>query len=157
MLADPIMRDVLMCIRCGACQNICPIYRQIGGHSYGGVYAGPIGSLLGPGLEPRTSPPDLPFVSTLCGACTEVCAVAIDIPGALLHLRQKAMAGGTEKKLPHRRLQRFVLRAWAEAMAGPGRYRVAPPSAALPRMDRGPRLSRSARSDVSPAAETGAR
>jgi L-lactate dehydrogenase complex protein LldF len=125
MLADPIMRDVLMCIRCGACQNACPIYRQIGGHSYGGVYAGPIGSLLGPGLEPRTSPPDLPFVSTLCGACADVCAVAIDIPSALLHLRQRAMAGESEKKLPHRRLQRFALRAWAEAMAGAGRYRVA--------------------------------
>jgi L-lactate dehydrogenase complex protein LldF len=125
MLADPVMREVLACIRCGACQNVCPVYRHIGGHSYGGVYAGPIGSLLGPGLEPRTSPPDLPFVSTLCGACASVCPVRIDIPRALLHLRDDAMAGRTEKPLPHRRVQRFGLRVWAAAMAGPARYAVA--------------------------------
>ena len=125
MLADPVMRDVLMCIRCGACQNACPVYRHIGGHSYGGVYAGPIGSLLGPGLEPRTSPPDLPFLSTLCGACAEVCPVKVDIPAALLHLRHQAMGGATGKALPYRRLQRLLMRAWASAMAGPVRYRVA--------------------------------
>ena len=125
MLADPVLRDVLACIRCGACQNTCPVYRNIGGHSYGGVYAGPIGSLLGPGLEPRTSPPDLPFVSTLCGACAEVCPVKIDIPNALLYLRQAAMAGRTLKRLPHRRAQRLGLRAWALTMAGPRRYAVA--------------------------------
>ena len=128
MLADPVTRDVLTCIRCGACQNACPVYRQIGGLSYGGVYAGPIGLLLGPGLEARTSPPDLPFVSTLCGACAEVCAVKIDIPSVLLHLRRRAMAPGPNgpgKALPHRRLQRVLLGAWAAAMKGPGRYRVA--------------------------------
>ncbi len=125
MLADPVLRDVLTCIRCGACQNTCPVYRNIGGHSYGGVYAGPIGSLLGPGLEPRTSPPDLPFVSTLCGACADVCPVKIDIPGALLYLRQAAIAGRTEKSLPYRRVQRLGLRVWASAMAGPRRYAVA--------------------------------
>jgi L-lactate dehydrogenase complex protein LldF len=128
MLADPLMRDVLTCIRCGACQNACPVYREIGGLSYGGVYAGPIGLLLGPGLEPRTSPPDLPFVSTLCGACAEACAVKIDIPGVLLHLRRRAMAppaNGAGKALPHRRLQRLLLGGWAAAMTGPGRYRVA--------------------------------
>lgn len=125
MLADPVMREVLACIRCGACQNVCPVYRQIGGHSYGGVYAGPIGSLLGPGLEPHTSPPDLPFVSTLCGACASVCPVRIDIPGVLLHLRHAAMSGRTKKRLPYRRSQRVALRAWAGAMAGSRRYTVA--------------------------------
>jgi L-lactate dehydrogenase complex protein LldF len=125
MRRDPVMREVLTCLRCGACQNTCPVYRQIGGHSYGGVYAGPIGSLLGPGLEPRTSPPDLPFVSTLCGACAEVCPVKIAIPRVLLHLRQRAMSGATAKPLPHRRALRAGFRGWAAAMSGPRRYAIA--------------------------------
>ncbi len=125
MLADPVTRDVLTCIRCGACLNTCPVYRQIGGHSYGGVYAGPIGSLLGPGTQPLTSPPDLPFVSTLCGACADVCAVKIDIPRVLLHLRQKAMAGEAARQPRYRRLQRLAFAGWAGAMAGPRGYRLA--------------------------------
>ncbi len=88
MLADPVMREALYCIRCGACLNVCPVYRHIGGHAYRSPYPGPIGSIVSPNLiGPSTAA--LPFASTLCGACKEVCPVRIDIPRILLHLRWK--------------------------------------------------------------------
>ncbi len=88
MLADPVMREALMCIRCGACLNVCPVYRRIGGHAYGSAYPGPIGSIISPNLF-GSAAGHLPFASTLCGACRDICPVRIDIPRILLHLRWK--------------------------------------------------------------------
>ncbi|MDK6338510.1 4Fe-4S dicluster domain-containing protein, partial [Escherichia coli] len=90
-LADPIGREALKCIRCSACLNICPVYEHVGGHAYGSVYPGPIGAILSPQLTGMDSYDDpnasLPYASSLCGACFEVCPVRIDIPAALLELR----------------------------------------------------------------------
>ena len=87
-LADPEGRSALRCIRCSACLNVCPVYRQTGGHAYHTVYAGPIGAILEPQLAGvRGQAGSLPFASTLCGACADVCPVRIDIPGLLVHER----------------------------------------------------------------------
>ncbi|WP_406194391.1 lactate utilization protein [Kitasatospora sp. NBC_01560] len=92
-LADQTGRQVLRCIRCSACLNVCPVYERAGGHAYGSVYPGPIGAVLTPQLRGTTSPLDasLPFASTLCGACYDVCPVAIDIPEVLVHLRERVV------------------------------------------------------------------
>jgi L-lactate dehydrogenase complex protein LldF len=89
-------RDILRCIRCGACLNVCPVYRQAGGHAYRSVYPGPVGAVLSPLLLGRRFPEkaDLPKASSLCGACNEVCPVDIPIPDLLLRLRDKAHAEG---------------------------------------------------------------
>jgi len=89
-LADQKMREALYCIRCGACLNACPVYRKIGGHAYGSVYSGPIGALVTPQFAGIEQARELPFASSLCGACREVCPVKINIPDLLLHLRSKA-------------------------------------------------------------------
>ncbi len=86
MLADPVLREALYCLRCGACLNVCPVYRRIGGHAYGSPYSGPIGSIVSPTFFGNDFG-HLPFASTLCGACKEICPVRIDIPRILLHLR----------------------------------------------------------------------
>ena len=90
-LADQVGRQVLRCIRCSACLNVCPVYERAGGHAYGSPYPGPIGAVLTPQLRGTHSEVDasLPFASTLCGACYEVCPVAIDIPEVLVHLREQ--------------------------------------------------------------------
>lgn len=87
ILADAEARQTLHCIRCGACQNACPVYRQTGGHAYGSVYAGPIGAILTPQLQHMEQAQSLPYASSLCGACYEVCPVKINIPEVLIHLR----------------------------------------------------------------------
>jgi L-lactate dehydrogenase complex protein LldF len=99
MLADPVMREALYCIRCGACLNVCPIYRRVGGHAYNSVYPGPIGSIISPNLF-GSAAGHLPFASTLCGACRDICPVRIDIPRILLHLRWKATEGQNNVKWP---------------------------------------------------------
>lgn len=81
------MAEILYCIRCGACLNICPVYQSIGGHAYGSVYPGPLGSVVTPALMGLDHWHELPHASTLCGACKEVCPVRIDIPRLLLQLR----------------------------------------------------------------------
>ena len=95
-LADPTGRDALRCIRCSACLNVCPVYERAGGHAYASPYPGPIGAILTPQLRGTTTPLDasLPYASTLCGACYDVCPVAIDIPHILVHLRQRIAEGG---------------------------------------------------------------
>jgi L-lactate dehydrogenase complex protein LldF len=91
VLHDEIGRQALHCIRCSACLNICPVYSRTGGHAYGSVYPGPIGAILTPQLRGIEQAPSLPYASSLCGACYEVCPVKIDIPEVLLHLRGKAV------------------------------------------------------------------
>ena len=91
ILADKEARQTLHCIRCGACQNACPVYRQTGGHAYGSVYAGPIGAILTPQLMQMEHAQSLPYASSLCGACYEVCPVKINIPEVLIHLRHKVI------------------------------------------------------------------
>lgn len=86
--------EILYCIRCGACLNACPVYREIGGHAYGSVYTGPVGAVLTPSLEGVDPWPELPHASSLCGACKEVCPVRIDIPRMLLELRHEGNERG---------------------------------------------------------------
>ncbi|HUZ97316.1 MAG TPA: LutB/LldF family L-lactate oxidation iron-sulfur protein [Edaphobacter sp.] len=95
ILADKEGRQTLNCIRCGACQNACPVYRQTGGQAYGSVYAGPIGAILTPQLQEMHHAQSLPFASSLCGACYEVCPVKINIPEVLIHLRNKVVKQNT--------------------------------------------------------------
>jgi L-lactate dehydrogenase complex protein LldF len=87
MLRRPVERQTLKCIRCAACMNTCPVYRQTGGHAYGSVYPGPIGAILTPQLMHLQHAQTLPYASSLCGACYEVCPVKINIPQVLLELR----------------------------------------------------------------------
>lgn len=87
LLADAEKRQSLYCIRCGACLNACPVYRKIGGHNYPWIYSGPIGAIITPQFHGVSKDPWLPFASSLCGACAEVCPVKIEIPKLLLQLR----------------------------------------------------------------------
>lgn len=90
-LADEVGRQVLACIRCSACLNVCPVFERTGGHAYGTVYPGPIGAVLTPQLVGVENASTLPFASTLCGACYEACPVKIDIPEVLAHLRAEVV------------------------------------------------------------------
>lgn len=96
VLEDPVGRQALHCIRCSACLNICPVYGRVGGHAYHATYPGPIGSILTPQLLGPGVHESLPFASTLCGACGEVCPVRIEIPRVLLHLRGRAVDTAAE-------------------------------------------------------------
>jgi L-lactate dehydrogenase complex protein LldF len=91
VLADEVGREALHCIRCSACLNACPVYERAGGHAYGSTYSGPIGAVLTPQLDHLQHHTDLPWASSLCGACYEVCPVKIDIPKLLIHLRTRAI------------------------------------------------------------------
>ena len=94
LLPDRGKRQSLYCIRCGACLNTCPVYRKIGGHSFPWVYSGPIGAIITPQFMGVAHEPALPFASSLCGACGEVCPVKIDIPKVLLELRSDVKKSG---------------------------------------------------------------
>lgn len=113
-------RELLRCIRCGACLNACPVYRKIGGHSYGSVYSGPIGAAITPHLLGPANYPDLPHASSLCGACFEACPVKIDLPRQLIHLRQlmveQRITGPSE---------RAAFRLWAWSLGRAWTYRAA--------------------------------
>ncbi len=146
MLADELERQTLACIRCGACLNACPVYRQVGGHAYGSVYPGPIGAILTPQLAGVEAAGELPFASSLCGACRDVCPVKIDIPRLLLRLRARSTAQRAARGA------RLAFRLWAWAMVRAWRY------AALARLARaasaiapgGGRLGRIVRRRVPP-------
>jgi L-lactate dehydrogenase complex protein LldF len=94
ILGDPEFRDVLGCIRCGACLNVCPVYRHVGGHAYGSVYGGPIGAVLSPLLDPTGRQAELANASTLCGACFEACPVKIPLHDRLVQLRRRNVEAG---------------------------------------------------------------
>jgi L-lactate dehydrogenase complex protein LldF len=116
VLADVVGRQTLACIRCSACLNVCPVYSRTGGHAYDSVYPGPIGAILTPQLRGVQAAGSLPFASTLCGACADVCPVKIDIPEVLVHLRGRVVG---ERREPLR--ERLAMRAVAWVFRRPGR------------------------------------
>ena len=128
VLADPVGRQALRCIRCSACLNVCPVYERTGGHAYGSVYPGPIGAILAPQLSDLKQHRSLPYASTLCGACYEVCPVAIDIPKVLVHLRERVTA---EQPRPSEAVasslqpERSVMRILARVLSGRRSYEAA--------------------------------
>jgi len=124
MLDEPVTRQSLACIRCGACLNVCPVYKQVGGHAYGSVYPGPIGAVITPQLAGLDAARELPFASTLCGACRDACPVKIDIPALLLHLRSRIVTSSAAAR-GERRAERLAFRAWAFVAQSPWRYRFA--------------------------------
>ena len=119
LLADPEQRDALHCIRCGACLNVCPVFRNVGGHSYGTTYQGPIGSVITPHLSGLQEWKHLSAASTLCGACTETCPVGIDLHHHLLQNRRNAAAAKPDL------LERAAWRGFAFVMTHPTLYRWA--------------------------------
>jgi L-lactate dehydrogenase complex protein LldF len=121
ILADPAARESLYCIRCGACLNVCPVYQSVGGHAYGWVYPGPMGAMITPQLLGLRRAGDLPFASSLCGACKDACPVRIDIPSVLLHLRSHAV----EESRRGPTLERWAVRLAAWVLRSPTRYRWA--------------------------------
>jgi L-lactate dehydrogenase complex protein LldF len=123
LLADAGKRESLYCIRCGACLNHCPVYRKIGGHSFPWVYSGPIGAIITPQFMGIEHEPSLPFASSLCGACAEVCPVKIDIPKVLLDLRTEVKQA--EERRGVNRLERLVFKIWAWVMCHPRIYEMA--------------------------------
>ncbi len=116
LLADESKRQSLYCIRCGACLNHCPVYRKIGGYNYPWVYSGPIGKILTPQFMGIEHDPWLPFASSLCGACGEVCPVKIEIPRILLELRSDKVAKGDEK------IELWSFKVWSWVMRHPKIY-----------------------------------
>ncbi|HSE19619.1 MAG TPA: LutB/LldF family L-lactate oxidation iron-sulfur protein [Pyrinomonadaceae bacterium] len=118
MLAHPVTRQSLACIRCGACLNACPVYQQVGGHAYGSVYPGPIGAVITPQLMGIEKAAQLPYASSLCGACRDVCPVKIDIPQLLLHLR------GEISPRKGSVAERFAFKVWARVMTSPSLYKM---------------------------------
>lgn len=119
MLADPTLRQTLSCIRCGACLNVCPVYRKIGGHAYHSTYQGPIGAILTPQLQGTGKAPQHPFASSLCGACRDVCPVKIEIPEILLHLRSaiRRKSGILDPK-------KLLFQLWCRSMTSARNYRT---------------------------------
>ena len=100
--------EILACIRCGACLNVCPIFRTVGGHAYGTVYSGPVGSIVTPGLHGMEPWWELPYASTMCGACEEVCPIRIQIPSMLLQLRERAASEGRLPGWLNRGMSRYA-------------------------------------------------
>jgi L-lactate dehydrogenase complex protein LldF len=129
VLADEVGRQALRCIRCSACLNVCPVYSRTGGHAYDSVYPGPIGAILTPQLHELREGRTLPWASSLCGACYEVCPVKIDIPTVLVHLRGRVLEEGGPSA------ERAAMRLVAGAFSTRRRYEAAQ---RLRRLGRGP-------------------
>jgi L-lactate dehydrogenase complex protein LldF len=125
ILADTEARQTLNCIRCAACQNACPVYRQTGGHAYGSVYAGPIGAILTPQLQEMHHAQSLPYASSLCGACYEVCPVKINIPEVLIHLRNKVVLQNTAGVSGFFDVEAGAMKAMAMIFRSERRFRAA--------------------------------
>lgn len=111
MLQDPVAREGLYCIRCGACLNACPVYKNIGGHAYGTTYSGPIGSVITPNLKDLGEWNHLSHASSLCGNCTEVCAVKINLHELLLHNRHETVQSGKGSVM-----ESVAWKAWQQGM-----------------------------------------
>jgi L-lactate dehydrogenase complex protein LldF len=123
-LADPVGRAALHCIRCSACLNVCPVYERTGGHAYGSVYPGPIGAVLSPQLTGIEDNASLPYASSLCGACYEVCPVRINIPELLVHLRARHVEESRQaRRIPS--AEAITMAAAAYVLADPGRLAAA--------------------------------
>ena len=120
VLRNERTRETLDCIRCGACLNACPVYRQTGGHAYGSIYAGPIGAILTPQLQDLRHSESLPYASSLCGACYEVCPVKINIPEILVELRGQIVRRGRAPLS-----ERVAMRAAALALSNSSRLEAA--------------------------------
>ncbi len=131
VLADEVGRSALHCIRCSACLNVCPVYERVGGQAYESVYPGPIGAILTPQLRGLDAAPSLPWASSLCGACYEVCPVKIDIPSILVHLRSRVVREQKSSLTP----EALAMKAMALAFASRRRYEAAQ---RLARLGRGP-------------------
>jgi L-lactate dehydrogenase complex protein LldF len=111
VLQDPVSRESLYCIRCGACLNACPVYKNIGGHAYGTTYSGPIGSVITPNLKELGEWNHLSHASSLCGNCTEVCAVKINLHELLLHNRHETVTSGKGSAM-----ESIAWKAWQTGM-----------------------------------------
>jgi L-lactate dehydrogenase complex protein LldF len=120
ILANEKTSETLDCIRCGACLNACPVYRQTGGHAYGSVYGGPIGAILTPQLQDMKHSQSLPYASSLCGACYEVCPVKINIPEILIDLRAQVVEQGDAPLS-----ERLMMKAAAYALESAGHLELA--------------------------------
>ena len=121
VLADPVGRQTLQCIRCSACLNICPVYERTGGHAYSSVYPGPIGAILTPQLAGVENAGSLPYASSLCGACYDVCPVKINIPEVLLHLRGEVVRHKQENRvLPG--AEELAMKLLADIFASPSKF-----------------------------------
>lgn len=122
--ADPRVRSALACIRCSACLNICPVYERVGGQAYGSTYPGPIGAVLTPlltGVRGEGTAETLPFASSLCGACADVCPVKIDLPGLLVELRSRHVEAARSRTLRNGG-QPLLMAAAGWAMSSPTRF-----------------------------------
>ena len=131
VLADEVGRQALHCIRCSACLNVCPVYTRVGGQAYESVYPGPIGAILTPQLRGLDQAPTLPWASSLCGACYEVCPVKIDIPSVLIHLRARVVKEEKSRAGP----EHLAMDAIGKVFASPKRYERAQ---RLAKLGRGP-------------------
>jgi L-lactate dehydrogenase complex protein LldF len=124
ILQDENSRETMLCIRCGACLNVCPVYNNVGGHAYGWVYSGPIGSILSPQLLGVSIAADLPYASSLCGACADICPVKIPIPKILLHLRHRVAEGDAHERPSASPLIQVGATAGTLALGTPWLYRL---------------------------------
>ena len=133
VLADPEGRSALHCIRCSACLNVCPVYQRSGGHAYGSTYPGPIGAILSPQMTGMSGTDDpnstLPYASSLCGACYDVCPVKIDIPSVLVHLRAEDVDRRRETKGDFHGTWDVALKGASTLMSSPRAYDLAVRSA----------------------------
>ncbi len=126
LLADANLREALLCLRCGACLNACPVYRKVGGHAYGWVYPGPIGAVVSPMLTGLSDGRDLPFASTLCGACEEACPVKIEIPRMLLYMRKELTEGENyPADVSSDAAERIAMKGWRASVSSPAAMRAA--------------------------------